>query len=233
MPPSSTFDAFTFVELALLTVAVAVSLATRPWRLLDARSSAPALFTPMAAALAILPVLWSLPRAHDMAAQLPMSGAGLVLLMLGWPIAMLVLPLVALLGAAWAPASGTQIIGQAFWMGVLPATLALVLGALLRRWIGPHPFVYILGRGFLGTVVCLFASSLLSLALGRLGTGAPSADPGALAASLEPSWVALWLMAWGDGFVTGMLTAIFVAFRPQWLATWSDPLYLSRRPPMP
>lgn len=40
-------------------------------------------------------------------------------------------------------------------------------------------------------------------------------------------------MSWGDGFVTGMLTAIFVAFRPQWLATWSDPLYLSKPPPMP
>jgi uncharacterized membrane protein len=38
--------------------------------------------------------------------------------------------------------------------------------------------------------------------------------------------VARWLMAWGDGFMTGMMAAIFVAFRPQWLATWSDRLYL-------
>ena len=40
------------------------------------------------------------------------------------------------------------------------------------------------------------------------------------------SLVARWLMAWGDGFMTGMMAAIFVAFRPQWLATWSDRLYL-------
>ena len=32
------------------------------------------------------------------------------------------------------------------------------------------------------------------------------------------------------GFVTGMLAAIFVAFRPEWLATWSDQLYLKRPP---
>ena len=42
--------------------------------------------------------------------------------------------------------------------------------------------------------------------------------------------LARWLMAWGDGFVTGMLAAIFVAFKPEWLATWSDQLYLKRPP---
>jgi uncharacterized membrane protein len=33
-------------------------------------------------------------------------------------------------------------------------------------------------------------------------------------------------MAWGDAFLTGMFGAIFVAFVPQWLATWSDTRYL-------
>ena len=39
--------------------------------------------------------------------------------------------------------------------------------------------------------------------------------------------IALWLMAWSDGIVTGMLAAVFVAYRPEWLATWSDRHYLS------
>ena len=30
-----------------------------------------------------------------------------------------------------------------------------------------------------------------------------------------------WLAAWGDAFTVGMLVAIFVAFRPHWLATYS------------
>ena len=42
----------------------------------------------------------------------------------------------------------------------------------------------------------------------------------------EQVLVARWLMAWGDAFLTGMTTAIFVAFAPQWLATWSDERYL-------
>jgi uncharacterized membrane protein len=43
------------------------------------------------------------------------------------------------------------------------------------------------------------------------------------------SLVARWLMAWGDAVVTGMLCAVFVAFKPEWLATWSDRLYLDQR----
>ncbi|MEN9474221.1 MAG: hypothetical protein RIS48_941, partial [Pseudomonadota bacterium] len=44
--------------------------------------------------------------------------------------------------------------------------------------------------------------------------------------SLHEALVARWLMAWGDAFLTGMFSAIFVAFAPQWLATWSDRRYL-------
>ena len=43
--------------------------------------------------------------------------------------------------------------------------------------------------------------------------------------------VASWLIAWGDAFMTSMMAAICVAFRPQWLATWSDRLYVA--PPAP
>ena len=47
----------------------------------------------------------------------------------------------------------------------------------------------------------------------------------------ELSLVARWLMAWGDGTLTGMVCAVFVAFKPEWLATWSDTLYLHGPPP--
>ena len=92
------------------------------------------------------------------------------------------------------------------------------LGALLRRYTGTKPFVYVLGRAFLGTVVCVFVAGVLSQWSGHLLPGVGD----------ELSLVARWLMAWGDGFVTGMLAAIFVAFKPEWLATWSDRLYLPR-----
>ena len=40
--------------------------------------------------------------------------------------------------------------------------------------------------------------------------------------------LARFLTASGEAFLTGMLVAIFVAYRPQWLATYADRIYLPR-----
>jgi uncharacterized membrane protein len=199
-------------ELLLLAPLLLIALALRPWRLL----AGGALITPMLAALVLTPWFWALPRLHTMPLQLQLSGACAITLMLGWPLAVPVLTGVALLGGLLAPADADVLLGQALWQGVIPATLLLGWGALLRRWLGEHPFVFILGRGFIGTALCLLASGSLSQWAGHT---LPNVSGGL-------SLVARWLMAWGDGFMTGMLAAIFVAFKPQWLATWSDQLYL-------
>lgn len=196
-----------------LAAALAVALWMQPWRMLRQGSE---LLTPLLATLVIFPWLWALPRLHTMPLQLQLTGACLILLMLGWPLAVPVLCLIAAISGLIAPATPEALIAAAFWLGVLPATLAVLLGALLRWVFGPHMFVYILGRGFLGTVLCVFASSQLA---GELGHHLPFVEH-----SLDR--IAHWLIAWGDGFMTGMFCAIFVAFRPQWLATWSDRLYL-------
>ncbi len=202
------------LELSLLLLALAVSLALRPWRLL----AGGALASPLLGTLVVLPWLWALPRLHTMPLQLQFSGACAVVLMLGWPLAVPALMVVALIAGLIAPIGWDVQVAQAVWQGLLPATLALGAGALLRRWTGTHPFVYILGRAFAATVLCTFtAGSLAQWA----GYEIPQVDTGL-------SLVARWLMAWGDGFMTGMIAALFVAFHPQWLATWSDTLYLKK-----
>jgi len=202
------------LELVLVASALALSLALRPWRLLAGGR----LLTPLLATLSLLPWLWALPKLQAMPLQLEWSGACLVLLMLGWPLAIPVLCLTAVLAAWIAPIDSSQALGMAAWLGVVPATLALGVGVALRRLLGPHPFIYVLGRAFLGSALCLFAAGLLRQLTGHALPGVAS----------ELSMVAQWLTAWGDAVVTGMLTAIFVAYRPQWLATWSDALYLRR-----
>ena len=199
---------------ALLVSALAAALCLRPWQFLRGG----ALVSPMLGSLVLLPWLWALPWMHTMPLQLHWSFACLVLLMLGWPLAIPTLCAIALLAGLLGDQAWDVVVMLAFWRGVLPATLALGLGAAIRCWIGPHLFVYVLGRGFLGAAVCLFASSALLQCLSP-------AQPGV---SRELSLVAHWLTAWGDAFVTGMLTAIFVAFKPGWLAAWSDTLYLHK-----
>ena len=200
------------LEFAILATALAVALALRPWRLLHGG----ALLSPLLGVLVILPWLWALPRLHSMPVQLQLSGACAATLMLGWPLAIPALAVVSVLGGWIAPAEWEVLVSQALWQGVLPATMALLLGALIRRYAGTHPFVYILGRAFAGTVLCTFGAETLSQLAGH----------DILHVGLGLSMVARWLVVWGDGFMTGLLAAIFVAFRPQWLATWSDRLYL-------
>ncbi len=201
-------------QLALVLLALVLALALRPWRLLAGGR----LLTPLLASLVALPWLWALPALHAMPLQMQWSGACLVLLMLGWPLAVPVLCLVAVAAALITDAGWTGAVAMAAWTGVLPATLGLAVGAAVRRVLGTHPFVYVLGRAFLGSVLSLFAASALRQWSGDLLPG--------VGANL--SLVAHWLTAWSDAFVTGMLAAIFVAFRPQWLATWSDALSLRR-----
>ena len=204
------------LEAALAVLALVAALALRPWRLLAGHAR---LLTPLLATLVILPWLWALPALHHMPLQLQWSGAVLVLLMFGWPLAIPVLLLVGALAWAVSPMGAEAALAIAVWQGVVPATLALLLGAAVRRWLPPHPFIYVLGRGFLGAVVCLFAAGLLAQAFAAPLPGIPEGL----------GQVARWLMAWGDAFVTGMLTAIFVAFKPEWLLTWSDARYLHNR----
>jgi uncharacterized membrane protein len=190
---------------------VTVALWLRPWRML----SGP-LLTPALASWVLLPWLWLLPQQMPQGLQIQLSGACLLVLMLGWPLAVLVLITIA--GTVWGIGreSAAAVLAQSVWVGLLPATLALGFGAALRRWLPPHPFVYTLGRAFLGTAASVFLAGVLMEAVQWLA-GMPSR---------ELSLVARWLMAWGDAFLTGMLAAIAVAFAPQYLATWSDRRYL-------
>lgn len=204
----------TVIEWSMAALALLVALSLRPWRMLQG-----ALFTPALAAVALLPWVWLLPQKMPQGLQIQLSGACLLMLMLGWPLAVLVLALVAVVVWFAGQLDVDAVLSQWIWVGLVPATLALGIGAVLRRWLPPNPFVYTLGRGFLGTAASVFLSGAIMVLLHRL-TGGPM---------LEHAIVGRWLMAWGDAFLTGMFSAIFVAFVPQWLATWSDQRYL--RPP--
>ena len=208
----------TAIEIGLALPALMLALMLRPWRMFAGPGAT--LLSPTAAALALLPWLWLLPHQLPQGLQLQFSGASLLVLMLGWPLAVLVLALVAL--AVWAigPSDAVAVLSQWVWIGLAPATLALLLGAAMRRWLPPHLFIYTLGRGFLGTALVVFGSGVLYENLHDLLGGV----------TLHDALVARWLMAWGDAFLTGIITAVFVAFAPQWLATWSDARYLVKPP---
>jgi uncharacterized membrane protein len=195
---------------ALLVVAVALGL--QPWRAVGAGGPP----WPWLAWWVAMPLLWGADRYAQMPIVQPLSGACLLMLMAGWPLTMLALVPVALVTAFVGGLDLALALQRLVWLGMVPATLAMLLGAALRRWLPHHVFVYILGRGF-------FATALATTAAGGL---AWIRDGGPIGTTADDLLVGRWLAAWGDAFLTGMLVAILVAFRPEWLATYSDRLYL-------
>ena len=203
------------IEAAAVLVAIVLAAAMRPWRGLQGMAPP----WPWLARWAALPLLWSADKWAQVPVLQPLSGACLLMLMAGWPMAVLALVPVALIATLMGGLSGAEGLERLLWLGIAPATLALGLGAGIRRWLPHHLFVYILGRGFFASQLALAASGWLALAW----DGAPSGT------HAEDLAMGRWLTAWGDAFLTGMIVSIFVALRPQWLATYSDRLYLPQR----
>lgn len=200
------------LEVALAGLATGVALYFRPFGALRE----PALRHPWLAALVLLPWLWAVQRVMPASLPVQLSGACLLVLMFGWPLAVLTLWPVALAGAWLAGLGPAQALVLLTWNGVVPATLGLALGLATRRWLPRHLMVYILARGFFGTALAAIAGGWLWL----------QAEPAPVGTDTGSLMMARALMAWGEAFTTGALTAIFVAFRPEWLATYSDARYL-------
>lgn len=201
---------------ALFTLAaLAAALALRPWRGLP--SSGPP--WPWLAWCALLPLSWAADRLGAMPAAQPLPGACLLMLMAGWPLAMLTFVPVAVAAAWLGDLSAAEALQRGLWLGVAPATLALGLGGAVRRWLPHHLFVYIFGRGFIATALANMAA----------GAAQTLTQPLPRGLALEDLLLARGLAGWGDAVLTGMIVAIFVAFRPEWLATYTDRLYLPTR----
>ena len=202
-----------WLDLALALPALAAALAVRPWRALPTVSPPP---WPWLAWCAVLPLPW----AADLLGANPLvpvlSGACLLMLMTGWPLAVLALAPVAAVAALLAELAPAAALHRYVWLGLVPATLALALGAAIRRWLPRHLFVYILGRGFFATALATTLAGCAAVALQPVPEGMERAD----------LLLARGMMASGDAFIAGMIVAIFVALRPGWLATYSDRLYL-------
>jgi uncharacterized membrane protein len=204
-------------SLALVTIVLGLAVVARPWRALAAGGPP----WPWVLWAALMPLLWGADRYVAMPVAQPLSGASLLVLMCGWPLAMLVLVPVTLATVGMAGLSPAEGLERALWLGVMPGTVAFALGAAVRRWLPHHLIVYILGRGFFATVIALASSGTLHAWM--------QSPPGGLA--IGDLVLGRTLAAFGEAWITGMMAAIFVAFRPQWLATYADRIYLPEKLP--
>nr|WP_199068558.1 energy-coupling factor ABC transporter permease [Chromobacterium sp. ASV5] len=190
-----------------------------PWR-----SLSPTALNAWMGACVLDLAMWLLRAGLQPGLSFHLLGAALFTLLMGPRLALLAL---ALVQAALAAA------GQADWHGlglnwlatVCPAVAVAAAGLrLARRFLPPHLFVYVFVNGFLAGGVSLFVAA----GCGTLLLGAAGAYP--WEALLEDSLLFYFLLAWSEAFTTGLLLAILVVYKPQWVATFDDARYLGVRP---
>jgi uncharacterized membrane protein len=193
--------------------AIAIALWLRPWRVIGAGGPPWA----WVVAWATTPLLWGLDRYADVPLIGPMSGAGLLVLLAGWPLTVLAFVPIAVVTVACGDLGWIEGLHRLVWLGVVPATLALGIGAAVRRWMPNHLYVYIMGRGFIGTLLATVLSSGVAFALFHRPMDG------------DDLFVARLLLGMSEAFLTGAVTASLVASQPSLLATYSDRLYLPCR----
>ena len=202
------------LELLVLALAVTVALSLRPWRLVG-REGPPGAWL---AAWAAWPGLWALDGLVGSPWALPWSGAALGVLLAGWPLVVAGLVPAMAIAIVTGLLEPAQALDRAVWLGLVPATLAMAGGALVRRCGPAHPACYLVGRGLLATWVARTVSLV--------------AWPGAMPADLPMDAtmrVLAWVMAgFAEASVTALLLASLMVWQPGLLATWSERLWVRR-----
>ena len=120
--------------------------------------------------------------------------------------------------AAW-PAFGADLL----CMVIVPAVVTTQIHQLVHGRLPHNYFIYFFVTVFAGSALAFNIAGLL-----RLGLLAAS---GSLEAShVGPEYLAvLPFMSFGEATVNGMVMAMAVVYRPQWVATFDDARYLEGR----
>ena len=156
--------------------------------------------------------------------DLHLFGASAAALMFGWRF--------ALIGQALAVAV-VALVWQRYWLhpaldfvytGLMPVLVTTALLDFAQRRIRLHLFVYLLFNGFFAgalSIACAQVGKLLTL----LWLGAYE-----LPTLAENFLLTIPALMFPEGFATGALLTVVVAFRPQWAATFHDASYLGVAP---
>lgn len=197
------------MALFLVIPLLLVALWRAPWRALMAEQER---MSSLGAAIAVLPLLWSMSPELAGGEKLHMLGMTTVTLMFGWQLAVfagVAAGLILLLVGSWGLEGLAFNLLLTVVVPVLVSTAVLLAANRLRR---TNLFVYMLGVGFFGSMIALGASLWLGSVL--LGT------------DLDHALVLLILFP--EGFINGAVVSALAVFAPQLLRTYDDVRYLGR-----
>ncbi len=174
----------------------------------------------------MLSIMWSMQAHIDAGAMHGTSfhllGAAISYSMLGFAGAFWTMSVVALLfSGVFIGLESMFVVPANVLMMVLPGlVMAWACMQLSRRYLPPHVFVYIFANGFFAGGLSMIFSALIMLICMQMLNILTSVT---LWEQLFPVY---FLLSWGEAFLTGLFTAIFVALAPHYLLTYDDSIYL-------
>jgi len=200
----------------LYVLCVVAALRMAPW----AKLRDPQQLHVFLGTVVVLLLLWHLRAGVQPGLSFHLLGLTAVTLMFGWSFAVIASSL-ALLGVAWNTGNGWDVFGvNAMVGGVVPVTLTQVLLVLIRWYLPKQFFVYVMVNGFLTAGLVGVVSGYLAAGLLVLSGAYSFAQLGQTVFPFFP------LMFMPEAFLNGWITVVLVAFRPEWVYSFSDEQYL-------
>jgi uncharacterized membrane protein len=206
----------TWAALVLYVLCLALALWLAPWRkLLGAR-----LTHVFFGATVVLMFLWQMETQVQPGLHYHLLGLTAVTLVFSWSLAVVAASLALVgvylnAGMAWDGFALNALVG-----GVLPITLTQIALVLIRHYLPKQFFVYVLVNGFL-------TAGLVGVAMGYMAAWLLVGSGAYTFAELSETVLPLFpLMFMPEAMLNGWIMVLLVAFRPEWVYSFSDEQYL-------
>jgi uncharacterized membrane protein len=147
-------------------------------------------------------------------------GVTALTLMFGWSFAILAAALALAALTLNGRGSWEMFAANSLLLAVIPVTLSQISLVVVRSRLPKNFFIFVLGNGFFTAGIATFIT--LHIGAWLLGAGG-AMTPEQVAATYVPFFP---LLALPEAFVNGWIMTVLVSFRPEWVYSFSDELYI-------
>jgi uncharacterized membrane protein len=150
-------------------------------------------------------------------------GATLMTLMFGWRLAIVGMSVVLVAAVLNGNLDWASYPLNTLVMGAVPVAVSYWLLRAIERWLPPNYFVYVFAGAYGGAALALVATVLSALTVLWLS------GVYGFAQISDKYFPLILLLAVPEAFITGIVIALLVTFRPHWVSTFDDNRYLKER----
>ncbi|MBC3936200.1 energy-coupling factor ABC transporter permease [Undibacterium sp. CY7W] len=178
----------------------------------------PTVFSAWCASIILLALIWRMrvPVMPDL--HLHLSGVALFSLMFGRHLALTGISIAIALYTFEYEGSWANLGANILLLAIIPCWFSDLLLKKTQQYLPHHMFVYLFGNGFFGALLVNASVGISTMLLRSLLFPDAKLPADAIAYML--------LLAWGEAFLVGFLVTIFAVYRPAWLLTFDDNVYL-------